>query len=1000
MNDSLARWIADADALRHLEHFGLEQPSLNLGHIRNRSDDYYISLVGELYDHLKAPDWNSGDWARLGNAFWQFCTTGTGLRPERIGVSRTQAALFASCAFFFGGYPASAYLVQRDTPVPEGATELELGCIDLLRRSAPLRSETAIALAEALRNGNAGTITATVETARAEAIAALNRGPAEWVLAALFEKLVERFAATNIRAILPQGGDQLWTPLVASFLDRRPPTWDYFPSQIQAINSGLLQRADTFSLHMPTGAGKTTLCETLLYWHARTTIGSAAILLVPYRSLASELRSTLVKRLNDLGISARCAYGGTVPTGDEIQDIDTLRVLIATPEALSGTLSAEPKFFRRISLVICDEGHLLDSDHRGVGLELLLARMRARPNGPPRFVFVSAIVPNIEEINAWLGGPTDSVVRSEYRPALAEYSVLKRSDNGVALVMHPHEPDTRLFSIDGFLSKSDFIWKNPSTRRNNTYQFSSYKTLAVATARKALAIGAVAVFAANKRGNQGAVGLAEELIKQLEHRLDLLNPRSFVNELKVGSVVSYLALEYGAERIGTRTLAAGAVLHHGDIPQETREVIEALLRQGAVYLAICTSTLAEGVNLPIRTLVLYSVKRATRNGRPENLLTRDIKNLVGRAGRPGSNTKGLVICANEEQWALVEQVANQGPGEPVHGALLSLVNQLRDFLARENIPATNELLEGIPELYALIDGIDATFVDLAAEELGESVLVDLATKLADQTFAAVKADDVSKGLLHNVFGLRARRVEEMRSAGKLGWIRETGARVRILNKVENGLMPRRVSWEDVVNPIDAEFVETIRSWAWEEVDFQETVREVYRLERDTDLTFARKSLSALLQAWLGGERFIQISLISELSVNDLLGVHTRLVSFVLQTIVEQGIALLEKLVGSQQKVLAPAVLRFSNHLRFGVPTANGLMLASGGLRHRSASVELGKSLTEMGVLSSDFQGLCFLARESIVSNRAEWNDRLGEFVVERTLEDLSVGMGDQQEQAE
>src|SRR6185437_3171341 len=96
-------------------------------------------------------------------------------------------------------------------------------------------------------------------------------------------------------------------------------------------------------------------------------------------------------------LNARALYGGTVPTGDEVHDLEELRALVATPEALSGLLSADSEFFRRISLVICDEGHLLDGGGRGVSLELLLARMRAREVGAPKFVFVSAIVPNIEE---------------------------------------------------------------------------------------------------------------------------------------------------------------------------------------------------------------------------------------------------------------------------------------------------------------------------------------------------------------------------------------------------------------------------------------------------------------------------------------------------------------------------------------------------------------------------------------------------------------------------
>jgi helicase len=58
--------------------------------------------------------------------------------------------------------------------------------------------------------------------------------------------------------------------------------------------------------------------------------------------------------------------------------------------------------------------------------------------------------------------------------------------------------------------------------------------------------------------------------------------------------VDYLHREFGDEWVGTRSLAAGAVLHHGDIPQETREVLEEALRRNYSQFAICTSTLAEG----------------------------------------------------------------------------------------------------------------------------------------------------------------------------------------------------------------------------------------------------------------------------------------------------------------------------------------------------------------------------------------------------------------------
>jgi superfamily II DNA/RNA helicase len=975
------------------------QSSVAFAHVRSRAADYYVSMVGALFDEMRAESADTAGWARLGNAFAQFATEGQDAALRAIGVSSNEAVLFAAAAFYCGGFPASAYLTIKKHG-PAGDNEAYRACFDFLARPATMTSGTGRALVAALRRGDMNRLEAMAAAAEQEADAALSISPSAWIPARLLERLIKRFLSTNIRAVLPEGGTAFWTPLVSSLLSRRPPSWEFFPSQIEAIQRGLLGHPETFSLQMPTGAGKTTLCETLLYWHLKRNAGEVALLLVPYRSLASELRATLVRRLNAMGLPARCAYGGTVPLGDEVRGLDDVRAIVATPEAISGLLSADPAFFRRVSLVICDEGHLLDGGGRGVGLELLLARMKAREVGAPRFVFVSAIVPNIEEINAWLGGTTESVVRSDYRPALAEFSVLRTAGSGaslaVALEMHPHEAPPTRYSIAGFLRKEDFQWTNPATGRLNTFPFGSAKAQTIATARKALAMGAVAVFAANKRGNQGAVGLAEELLDQLGHALSLPTPITFVNVAKVGAAVEYLSLEYGAGWVGTRALAAGAVLHHGDIPQESREVVEALVRTGALRFAICTNTLAEGVNLPIRTLVLYSVQRRQKEGRAVDLLTRDIKNLVGRAGRAGATTKGLVICANSRQWPLVDRVARQAAVEPVKGALRSLMERLQDALTRQNITLTNPILEGEEVLHALIDGIDATLIDLAAEEIGEEDLVQLAIKLADQTFASQQADASSKKLLQDVFELRARRVVGVRAAGRLGWVRETGARVRLLDSVESALLPQRAAWDDVIDPIDSAIVTMLIGWAWPHADFQTSVRAAYQLEDQADTNSVRQSFVDLVAMWLSGENFAGMATRANLQIDDMLGIHAKLLTFVLQTLVEQSIALLAKLLESQGRVLADAVVQFPEHLRFGVPTPTARVLAAGALRHRRAAVALGGAREVRSIPADDRTRIFATALGLLQRDGDTWRALLGGLVFENTLQDLLSATGDGQ----
>jgi helicase len=991
MRLSLARWISDADRLRHLDALDAAPPSLAEDAIRARVDDLYIALVGELFTLIRTGEMAPSDCARLANAFIDMADRHSDRDNMHQGISPTDARLFGAAAFYFGGFPASAYLSIRSSLLLE-ESEVGLACIDLLGKRTNPRSGVVSRIREALLEGNMRAIRdVAIEATEASGVA-LRAGPTEWILARLFEQLARRFESTNLRAVLPRGASEQWTPLVASFMNRPAAAWEFFPSQIDAITGGLLTGTDTYSLQMPTGAGKTALCETLLYWHATTTPASAAVMLVPYRSLASELRGTLVKRLNEMKVVAGCIYGGTVPTSDEVRDLDKLQTLVATPEALSGVLSAYPGFFQRISLVICDEGHLLDSGSRGVSLELLLARLRARQEARPKCVFVSAIVPNIEEINTWLGGSATSVIRSEYRASIAEYGVLRSSGKGArsstALEMHPQEAPPDRFQIESFLPAATFQVTNRVTGRANNYPHISIKTKAIAAARKVLPLGAVAVFATNKRGDQGVVGLAEELIAQLRAGVDLPDPATFAEREVVSPVVDYLLREFGSEWIGARALAGGAILHHGDVPQEAREAMEDLLRRGHVRMVLCTSTLAEGVNLPIRTLVLYSVRRRGLTGKSTALLTRDIKNLVGRAGRAGATTKGLVICANDEQWPLVEQVARQALGENVQGALRRLVTRLGKALAVRSVTLSNEFLEQTVALHELVDGIDSTLIDLAAEEVGEGRLVEIAERVASQTFAYSQGDAIVSDLLRQVFGLRARRIAAIKLSGQLDWLRATGARARSIGPVETGLVKAMQDWSSVVESLDPIFLNAILDWAWVQPEILQSVRSCFGLGANSPVEQFKPQIGNLVRSWIAGNSFAEMARVSNWPIDEVLRIHAHVISYGMQTVIEQGIALLGKVLELQGQLLPDAVIKFPEHLRYGIPSRPGCLLAAVGVRHRRAAVLLGDEVRRERPELLDMTAIPLVAWNVIERDQAWWTERLGVFVHARTVEDL------------
>jgi len=882
---------------------------------------------------------------------------------------------------------------MRQEPGDSWQADPYRACYDFLARPAQVTSDRVRSLLGAVTNGETGIIEQARIDAEQAAEEALHDDPDQWVAQRVFASLLGRFSRTNLRAVLPDGASGRWDPLVGSLLNRTRPVWDFFPSQITAIEAGLLTSEEPFSMQMPTGAGKTALTETLLFNHLIDRPNDLAVLLVPYRALARELRGSLARRLTRVGLPTRTVYGGTVPTYEEAQGLDDLRAVIATPEALTGLLGSAPELVPRISLVVCDEGHLLDQSGRGVGLELLLARLLAREESRPRTVFVSAIVPNIEEINAWLGGSAQSVVRSDFRPAEAEYAVLRPSGTGratrVGLQMQTVESNLQAHTLPDFLKDSDFRFTNTQTGRLNTYAFSSVKTQAIAAARKSLALGTVAIFSATKTGDQGVVGLAEELLRQLDSNLPLPRPLDAVQDhTRIELVNDYLAREFGPDWVGTRSLLAGAVVHHGDIPQEAREAEEELLVDGQVRMVLCTSTLAEGVNLPIRTLVLYAVQRRTPTGTPIPMLARDIRNLVGRAGRAGSSTKGLVICANPNQWPAVRPVATGQPGEDVQGALRALVEALQNAILR-GTRLSNDLLEGAAALYPLTDGVDSTLLELLHDDIGDDEFREIAAALAAHTFAAQQLDQGAQDLLAQVFTMRATRLSGLRTNGRMGWVKETGARARLIDSVIVDLVPLIDDWGGIETPRDGSLIDAFLTWAYQQPDFQSDLREAFPdAERipPQDLPDPA-SVREIVLRWVKGESFADIATATNRTVDGVLRIYGSVISYSLATLVEQAVAVLQRyLADDTDVVVAEAVRLLPEYLRFGVSTPAARALMAAGVRHRRAAVLLGEHPA-----MTDFQNVLRETREiarEVLTSEDGWEDALGQFVYERTKADV------------
>jgi hypothetical protein len=123
----------------------------------------------------------------------------------------------------------------------------------------------------------------------------------------------------------------------------------------------------------------------------------------------------------------------------------------------------------------------------------------------------------------------------------------------------------------------------------------------------------------------------------------------------------------------------GVLSHHAATPHGLRLAIEHAMKRGHARFVICTSTLAQGVNFPIRYLVITTTQQGA-----ESIMVRDFHNLMGRAGRAGMHTEGSVIFSSPAifdergpqkdgwKWQAAKHLLDADNSEPSRSVLLKL----------------------------------------------------------------------------------------------------------------------------------------------------------------------------------------------------------------------------------------------------------------------------------------------------------------------------------------
>ena len=167
------------------------------------------------------------------------------------------------------------------------------------------------------------------------------------------------------------------------------------------------------------------------------------------------------------------------------------------------------------------------------------------------------------------------------------------------------------------------------------------------------------------------------------------------------------------------------------------------------------------------------------------------------------------------------------------------------------------------------------------------------------------------------------------------------------------------------------------------------VRDAYRLEANDDLEQVRDNFLEHVRLWLGGLRIVEIAAQSRREIDETIRVQAQAVSYALQTLVEQSVALLEGALEADGRAPSTAVSALPDHLRFGVPTTEARLLMAGGVRHRSAAIQLGEVIRLRQLGTTNVETLVGGALTLLNEDEAHWVDLLGPLVVSNTRRDLT-----------
>ncbi|XP_065821476.1 helicase POLQ-like isoform X2 [Labrus bergylta] len=512
--------------------------------------------------------------------------------------------------------------------------------------------------------------------------------------------------------------------------------------QTTCLNLDCVQQRTNLIYSLPTSGGKTLVAEILILRELLCR-KKDCLFILPYISLVQEK----VRGLASFGLELDFMveeYAGSKGKFPPTKRRNKTSLYVATIEKAHSLVNSliESSRIGNLGLVVVDELHMLGDGSRGAIIEMTLAKVLYMSKST-QIIGMSATLGNINDLQTFLRAENYT---NDFRPVqLKEYVKL----NDTIYEVDPKEENCFRFS-----RPLNFKYSSAMQKMDPDH--------IIALVTEVIPAHSCLVFCPTKKNCENVAGmictyLREEFLQRRQEEKSLL-----LRELRDsgnGSLCPVLR----------RTVPYGLAYHHSGLTSEERKLVEEAYSNGVLCLLTCTSTLAAGINLPARRVILRSPYLAA-----DFLKRSQYKQMVGRAGRAGIDTVGESILILQEKDRNMAQTLVCAPmencfsklmlddGKGLLSLILSLIGlnitssceQVREFLCgtllfvqQEQLCVRRSLWEEVQTCVDLLKEKNLISVSADAQTLQVTRLGKATYKgSVDLTYSDILYKDLSKGL--------------------------------------------------------------------------------------------------------------------------------------------------------------------------------------------------------------------------------------------------------------